>query len=245
MKRKPESGVTLIELLVVISLLSAVTLGLLMAMRVGFGAMERANASINATRRVLGVDRVFSQQIAGFIPSKIDCRTAPNAPAVSVSFFHGEPATMRFLSSYSLEEAGRGYPRILEYLVIPGADGRGVRLVVNERLYPTPAAAAGLCLGVVPDPLNGGPVGRYVPVQAGAGSFVLADRLAYCRFLYREDLPSPPGAERWVPAWNRQRWPGAIRVEMAPLEPDPSRLQVVTLTQPIRVTRDPFLTYVN
>jgi hypothetical protein len=32
-------------------------------------------------------------------------------------------------------------------------------------------------------------------------------------------------------------WPSAIRVEMAPLQADPSRLQPVTVTAPIRIHR--------
>ena len=56
--------------------------------------------------------------------------------------FQGDPQTMRFVSSYSLTEAARGLPRLLEYQVIPGEDGNSVRLVVNEIVYTGPVKYA-------------------------------------------------------------------------------------------------------
>ncbi|HYZ85020.1 MAG TPA: prepilin-type N-terminal cleavage/methylation domain-containing protein [Bryobacteraceae bacterium] len=245
MRRQTQAGVTLIELLITITLLSGLSMGLLFAMRVSLNAMEKANARVNANRRVLGVDRVFSQQVAGFLPTKVTCSQGSGAPGTTVSMFQGEPASMRFISTYSLNEASRGYPRLLEYQVIPTEDGRGVRLIVNERLYSGPSSLAGLCLGVTPDPIGGFPVGRFRSIEVGGSSFVLADRLAYCRMLYREDLPPPAVGERWVPRYIRFRWPAAIRIEMAPLEPDPGRLQLSSVTEVIRIQRDPFQTYGN
>ncbi len=83
-----------------------------------------------------------------------------------------------------------------------------------------------LCAGMVPDPLTGTPAPLFLPIQVGAGSFVLADKLAYCRFSYRDLLP-PPELERWVLHWVKPVLPSAVRVEMAPLVPDSSRLEPV------------------
>lgn len=243
-RNRSQAGVTLIELLVTISLLSVLSLGLLFAMRIGLNTMERVNAKVNTNRRVLGVDKVLSLQIASFMPAKLDCRGPEGAPT-AVSLFQGDQGTMRFLSSYSLNDAARGYPQLLEFQVIPGADGRGVRLIVNERAYAGPATVPGLCFGFTNDPVNGFPVGRYQPVETGPSSFVLADRLAYCRFFYREDLLPPASGERWVERWGRYRWPSAIRVEIAPLEPDASKLQLSSFTELIRVSKDPFHQYGN
>src|SRR5450432_774001 len=114
---------------------------------------------------------------------------------------------MRLASSYSLQEAARGLPMILEYLVIPGENNEGVRLVVNEHLYSGPKGAGVFCAG-------GGLNATFLPIQTGPGSFVLADKLAYCRFSFREALPKP-GEYRWVPLWTKQKYiPNAIRVEM-------------------------------
>lgn len=235
-------GVTLLELLVAVTLLSLLTGGVLLAMRVGFNAMQLTNDKLLAERRVLSVQRVLEQQIAGLMPVIADCLAAPELPPFRRPFFQGEPQSMRFVSSYSLGEASRGYPRILEFQVIPGEDRQGVRLVVNEHFYTGPRSAGSFCLGAAPDPASGGLVTRFHPIQAGPGSFVLADRLAYCRFLYRELLP-PPVAEHWTPLWVRPLWPSAVRIEMAPVEADPSRPPLVSITAPIRVNRVPFESY--
>lgn len=237
-------GVTLLELLLAITLLSLLTTGVLLAMRVGFNGMRMTNDRLLEGRRVLSVQRILEQQIAGLMPVLADCLAAPNQPPFRRPFFQGEPQSMRFVSSYSLGEAGRGYPRILEFQVMPTEDQRGVRLVVNEHFYTGSLSAGLFCLGAVPDPTTGGLVTRFQPIQTGPGSFVLADRLAYCRFSYRETLP-PPLLERWTPLWVRPSWPTAARIEMAPLEADPSRPPLVSITAPIRVNRVPFESYAD
>ena len=151
-------------------------------------------------------------------------------------FFEGRPDQMRMVSDYSLQEASRGYPRVLEFRVIPGERNEGVRLIVNELFYTSPQALGPLCLGLVPSPDTADLSPRMRPVEAGPASFVLADRLAFCRFAYRETMP-PPILERWTPEWKRSIFPTAVRIEMAPLHPDPSRLQPMPLTIPVRVTK--------
>ena len=240
----PKCGVTLLELLVSVSLLSLLAVGLLLAMRVGFNATQMTNARVMANRRAVSVQRVLEQQIAGFMPETADCLPGPGLARVRMPFFQGEPQSMRFITSYSLGEAARGYPRIVEFQVIPGEDNRGVRLIVNEPLYTGALGAGNFCLGRVPDPSLGMAIPRFRPIEVGPGSFVLADRLSYCRFSYREALP-PPRLERWMPVWVLPVWPSAVRIEMAPLEPDSSRLQVLTITAPVRVTKDPLHEYTD
>ncbi len=241
MKLGSRAGVTLIELLIAVSLVSLLTVGILMAIRVGVNAMEKTNNRFLSNRRVLGAQRALEQQIAGLFVASAHCRITPGAPPVRVPFFQGEPAAMRFVSSYSLQEAARGYPRILEYAVIPGDGGRGVRLVVNERLYTGPESTGLLCLG--PGPPGEGI--RFRPIEPGPQSFVLADRLAYCRFAFLEPLP-PPDVPRWIPRWVRaDLLPLAIRIEMAPLEADSSKIPLVTLTAPVRVNRNPTVRYAD
>jgi prepilin-type N-terminal cleavage/methylation domain-containing protein len=239
MKRR--HGVTLIELLIAVSLLSMLSVGILMAMRVGVNATEKANARIMANRRATGAQRVLEQEIAGFMPEDAKCFTEQGMPGPMIPFFQGEPQSMRFVSSYSLQEASRGYPRILEFQVIPGAKGEGVRLVVNEHLY-TPLGVGAFCLGLGPDPESGAQVPQFRPIQVGPQSFVLADRLAFCRFLYQE-LKPPPDLEMWWPHWTKQLWPSAIRVEMGPLASDTSAIKPMTITVPIHVNKLPLTEY--
>src|SRR6202035_1050077 len=182
--------------------------------------------------------------ISSVMPVTADCQARAEGPPNRIAFFQGEAQSMRLASTYSLQQGTRGMPMILEYQVIPGENGQGVRLVVNESWYTGPRGAGLLCAGMSADPLTGAPVPLFFPVQIGAGSFVLADKLAYCRFSYRDLLP-PPELDRWVVRWVKPVLPSAVRVEMAPLVPDSSRLEPVTLTIPVRVTRLPLQPYDN
>lgn len=235
---------TLLELLIAVSLLSLLSVGLLVALRVGLDAFQRTDRRLLDNRRVARAQRILEEQIAGFIPVVAECLAAPEAPRVKMPFFQGEPQSMRFVSAYSLAEGWRGYPRVLEYQVIPGEKGEGVRLVVNEHLYTGPLGAGAFCLGPGPDPLSGVPAPLFRPIEVGPASFVLADRLAYCRFGYRES-PPPPAPERWLARWVLPQWPSAIRIEMAPLEPDRSKLQPIELAAAVRVNKIPLTDYVD
>ncbi len=239
--RRSLAGVTLMELLIAVTLVSLLSAGMLMAIRVGFNAMGKTNDRFLSNRRALGAQRILEQEIVGFMPVGADCIAGgPGRPRIP--FFQGEPDAMRFVSTYSIQEAARGYPRILEFQVIAGERNEGVRLVVNEYLYSGPLSTGALCFGLVPDPMLGVAVPRFAPIQAGPQSFVLADKLAFCRMLYQEALP-PPALVRWLPRWFKAGWPSAIRVEMAPLAPDPAKLQPMTITAPLRSRRDPLGDY--
>jgi prepilin-type N-terminal cleavage/methylation domain-containing protein len=239
-----QAGVTLIEVLIAVSLLSVLAVSMLLAIRAAIGALERANQRIISNRRVTGAQRVLEDEIAGFIPVSALCIPGGDAPRMKMPFFQGEPQSMRFVSAYSLQEAWRGAPHILEFQIVPGEQGQGVRLLVNEILYTGPLGAGQLCYGVGPDPELGIPVPRFRPIETSPRSFVLADKLAFCRFLYLE-LKPPPALQQWHPRWVRGRWPAAIRVEMAPLGDDLTRLRPLTVTAPIRVTRSPDINYVD
>ena len=240
-RRRQQAGVTLIELLIAISLMSLLSVAILYAMRLGLSSQERANNKIMANRRAVGSQRILEQQIANLMPIVGDCRANEGAVPQQIAFFQGEPQAMRFASSFSLTEAQRGYPQILEFTVIPGEENRGVRLIVNELLYSGIRSTEGLCLGITNDP-TGGVRPRFRPVQASSNSFILADKLASCRFLYRELLPNAPpdvNPEKWVAQWVKPGLPTAIRVEMTPLEAGPGSLHVMTVTSPVRLTVDP------
>jgi hypothetical protein len=239
-----ERGTTLLELLVAVSLVSLVSLGVLYSMRVGLDAMDTTNRRFTRNRRVLGVDRALGAQIAGLVPATTECMGASGVPSGKSILFHGDPGAMRFVSTYSLEEGARGMPKLLEFAIIPGANNEGVRIVVNERPYASTMSARGICGGMSTDPETGTAGPAYVPVQAGAGSFVIADRLASARFLYRETMPAPL-FERWRARWISTQWPSAIRVEMTPLDTNPANLHVMTTTIPIRLTVNPLAEYVD
>lgn len=246
MKRRPtQRGVTLIELLIAVTLVALLSTGMLMSIRLGLSTMEKINDRLYSNRRVMSVNKIIDSQIANMIFAKAECNggggNAPPPPGGAATFFQGEELTMRFVSTFSLEDAARGYPKILEFQVIPG-EREGVRLIVNEHIYAGPASTGAFCLGMRPNPLTGQPMPLFVPVQTGSNSFVLADHLAVCRMTYREALQDPP-FERWVPSWGKDILPSAIRIEMVPLPTEHLRLPLVTIVAPVHVTRDPRIPY--
>ncbi len=212
-----------------------------MTLRVGINAMEKANAKLLANRRVASVERIMRSEIRDLIPVVATCVPEGDQPPERLMYFDGRQHSLRFVSGYSLQEASRGVPRILDFQVIPGDKGEGVRLVVSELAY-SPQQAAATCVGSVRDQNSGIAMGVFRPIEVGPGSFVLADKLAYCRFSYRDFQP-PPVGERWFPEWPLGKWPTAVRIDMAPLNPDPARLPLMSLTVPMRVNRQPYEPY--
>jgi hypothetical protein len=137
----------------------------------------------------------------------------------------GDEQSLRFVSAYSLAEGSRGYLRVVEYVVAPDLSGSGVRLMMNERLY------SGRCS---PDP----------PRMDGE-SIEAAGKLKYCRIGYREFFPDNMMAGNWVALWDRRTLPGAVRIEMTPMDVSVTRLPMLTVNVPIRITRDLGAAYVD
>lgn len=242
--RRDQRGVTLLELMIAVALLSLLSLGVLYSMRVGVDAMEKTHSRFLKNRRVLGVEKALAAQISGLMPVTIECAGETGTPGGKAVMFHGDPQSMRFVSSYSLQEGARGYPKLLEFTVIGGENGSGVRLIVNELPYVGPFSLRGACVGTRPDPATGEPAPLFLPIAPRPDSFILADKLASVRFVYREVVP-PPLMERWTSRWLANRLPAAIRIEMQPLESDPANLQVTTTTLPVRVTANPLISYAD
>ena len=234
---KREAGVTLLELLIAISLVSLLSVGMLVAMRVGMNTMGAANRRVAVNRRSTGAQRILEQQLGGFLPFYAFCLAKDNPQGAKAPFFQGEPTVMQFITSYSLNEAQRGLPRIVQVFVAPGEAGDGVRLLENEHPYGGPFGAGFFCLGPEPDALTGEPVARFNVPEQQPGSFVVADKLAAARFSYQENNNGEK-PDQWLPRWAKSRWPRAIRIEVEPLRPDPSRIQPVTITVPMRITRE-------
>jgi len=242
--RSSESGITLIEVVLAVTLLGMLSVGMLEAIRMGFSALDKTDSRLMENRRVAGAQRILEQELGGFMPVKAVCYPDPGSPQTPFPFFEGHPQSMRLVSTYSLQEAWRGQPRILELQVIPGREGRGVRLIVNEIPYTGAASTGQTCLGMAPNPASGFMMPQFRPIEASPASFVLADKLARCRFSYLEPA-KPPDFDQWRTEWVVPRWPRAIRVEMAPLEDNPTRLRPLTITAAIPINRLPDIFYVD
>ncbi len=233
------SGVTLIEILLAISLLSLLSVGMLISMRVGFNTMEKVDSHLVSDRRVSYARRIVEDEISGYMYSFAIWHPGPDSGRV-VPFNQWEPQTMRFVTSYSLQDAWRGRPQIAALQVIPGADGKGVRLIVNETPYTGPDQTGQMIASIDQDSTV-----NFVPVVAGSQSFVLADRLAFCRFSYLQPLPIEP-FQIWRPDWvQRQILPQGVRIEMAPLDTSPSDLHVSTVTVALHVNITPGTAYAD
>src|SRR5215831_2035116 len=137
-RRSARAGVTLIEVLVAITLLSMLSAGIVVAMQIGLATFAKTDRKLMDNRRVSGAQRLVEQELEGLMPVVAPCGGPGGA---KVGFFQGEASVMRLVSTFSLQQAWRGQPQILELFVIPGEDGKGVRLVVNELPYAGPLAA--------------------------------------------------------------------------------------------------------
>ena len=238
MKRRirSDAGVTLMEVLIAVTLLSLLSMGMLFAIRIGLNTFGKTNDKLMYNRRVAGAQRILEQELQSVIPVVATCGREAGGP--KFGFFQGEESAMRLVSSFSLQGAWRGQPQILELAVIP-ADNGGVRLIVNEALYTGPLSAGGLCLGLFDGGLT------FAPINPGPTSFVLADNLQYCRFSYMVPAEKKTDPGVWRNRVKHNGWPYGIRVEMAPIDPNPSRLQPISITVPIYMHRSAELKYAD
>ena len=228
-----EKGVTLIEVLIAVTLLSLLSVAMFMAMRIGLNSYAKADTKLMDNRRSAGAQRILAEELEGIMPVMAACGAGEVGAGSRAVFFHGAPGVMRLATAFSLQQGWRGQPQVLALLVIPGEDSRGVRLVVDETPYAGPSVAGRFCTAA----------GRFVPAVAGSGSFVLADNLAYCRFAYLTPSTTANEPPSWTAEWNTQNWPLAIRIEMAPLETDTSRVQPISVTVPVYLHRNPEIKY--
>ena len=229
MRGAGRAGITLIEVLIAVSLLSLLSVGMLIAMRIGFNTLGKTDAHLVQNRKVVNVRQIVENEIAGFIATRADWRQTPQI-VVPVPFHQWEPQSMRFVTSYSLDSAWRGREQIAALQVIPGENNIGVRLIVNETPYTGPAQAGYTIEGIETGPGHRRPRAHFtLPIAPGAQSFVLADKLAYCRFSYLEPRFEPP-LRVWRPDWVLPSLPLGIRIEMAPLQSGPAELHISTIT---------------
>ncbi len=230
--RDAERGVTLIELIISITLVAAIAGGMLTAMRTSLASLEKTQGRLEDNRRAMAVQQAILRQVSSLIPAMGDCG-APDGGGPRISAFGGNAGYVHFVTTYSLGEGFRGYPRLVEIQVAPEAGGT-VRLLMNERLYYGPATLRQICVG-----------NQFLPFIETPQTTVIATGLAYARFFYHERIPGQLDAGEWLPIWARNPLPSAIRLELAPRDPSPTRVPMVSLHIPIRITRDIGATYVD
>jgi prepilin-type N-terminal cleavage/methylation domain-containing protein len=234
--RSREAGVTLIELLVAVTLLSLLSLGMVMALRLSLSAYSKTETKLMESRRVMGAQRIVQQELEGMVPAFVMCGAGQGAPGMRAVLFQGTPAGIWMVSTFSLQMGWRGQPQILQVFVIPGKEG--VRLVVNEYPYTGPIGAAQYCSGSFIAPNSISRLALMTGFAAGPQTFVLADNLASVKFSYYTPAVNMYDPPAWQPEWASKGWPMAVRIEMVPSSPALSRLEPITVTAPIHIRRD-------
>lgn len=236
MKHNPRSGLTLIEILIAVSLLSLLSIGVLWSMRIGFNTMDKTDNRLVMNRRVSNSRKIVENELNAFMGAFAALHPKPDETRY-IPFLQLEPDIMRFVSAYSLEDGWRGHPQIVTMHVIGGDSGAGVRLVMEETPYTGPEQAGRYITGLNFDQKTGYTKVFYIPAQAGAQSFVLADKLAYCKFSYQDRFSVPP-FQAWGTTWiDIMKNPKAVRIEMAPLDPNSPDLHVASISIALPVTR--------
>ena len=213
--RKSQRGFTLIELMIAVTLVAAISTGMLLAMRTGLLTLQKTDARLEDNRRVVALQQMLVRQLSSVMPAVGACG------AVRTPLFAGNDQSLRMVTSYSLADGARGYPQLVDLEVLPDPQG-GLRLIENEHYYFSPLSSAPFCL----------------PQGATPQSFEVAKGLAVCRIGYREYIPEAPNGGNWLTGWNRPNLPAALRIEMVPLHVEAARLALQTVNIPIRVNRE-------
>ncbi len=228
-------GFTLIETLIAVTLVALLSTAMLVSIRVALNAQASANTRLMSNRRVVGAQNALEQEINGFVPARA-AWTTENGSVQRGPFFGGDEQNLHLVSSFSLNAANRGLPQVLDFRIVPGENGEGARLIVNESPYHGVFSAQNRVAGEQRTQ-DGQSFIQFFPVEPGPGSFVLADRLAYCRFVYEALVRVPQPHTEWTNAWTSSDWPVAIRVEMAPLDASAARLHPMTVTAELHASR--------
>lgn len=232
MKRRAQSGFSLIELLIAITLVAAISAGLLTSMRNALMTMQRTQQRLDENRRALGIQDLIRRQIAGAMP--VTGRCGPGDATSSYEIFRGNATALLLVSNESMAEGARGYPRIAFYQVSPNPNGT-VRLQLTEQVFSGPVSTAPFC---EPNP-------KILHAPSNASSQVLLDQLAYCRFRFQHlNLNTLFGRE---PAedWDQPVFPYAVRIDLAPAPGSDLRLPLTSIIVPLRISRSPGERYEN
>jgi hypothetical protein len=243
---KRAAGMTLLETMMAVTLLSVLSVAMMLAMRLGVAALQRTDQRLMDNRRVAGAQRIVEQELEGLVPVTAPCLGAGGEGGPKVPIFSGQPTNLTLISTFSLQQAWRGRPQVLQFFTRPSENG-GLSLVVNEIPYTGPKFVGAICTGVQPSQEAPGNFGQFIMPGAGPTTFVLADKLRTVGFQYLKRPEKEKGEEAgvWLPAWQRPDWPAGIRIVMEPLEPAAARLQPVTITAPVYIYRTPGVDYVD
>src|SRR5580698_9924749 len=101
MRRASERGVTLIELMIAITLVAALSSGMLMAIRTSLITLEKVDNRLQSNRRVISVNQILSRQLGGVMPVVGMCGSSGGGVGRTAAF-NGTAQTLHLVSSFSL-----------------------------------------------------------------------------------------------------------------------------------------------
>jgi len=227
-----QAGITLLEVLIAVTLLSVLSVGMMMSMRIGLSALSRTDSRLMDNRRIAGAQRILEQELQGIIPVVSPCGDG----GAMVSLFSGQSNGLTTVTGFSLQGAWRGRPQVIQLFTIPDDKG-GIRLVANETPYTGPQGAGKVCTGV------SGMVANFATPNSGPNTFVLADHLREVRFQYLHMAEKIEDAGLWTNDWKDAGWPFGIRAIIVPMEATQARLQPISVTVPIYLNREAGVKY--
>jgi prepilin-type N-terminal cleavage/methylation domain-containing protein len=226
-----QSGFTLIEMLIAITLVAGISAGLLTTMRNATLTMEHLQTRLQDNRRALGIQDVIRRQIGGAMPVKGMCGSGEQMGMREI--FRGDSKSMLLVTNESMTEGSRGRPRIVLYQVRDNLDGT-VRLEVTEQPFSSPFSATPYC-GIDPAII--------LTPTSSAPPFVLLDKLARCRFIYRELNQETLFGREVLNAWKQPLLPYAVRIELEPAANSDVRMPIGSITVPLMVAKEPGAEY--
>ena len=224
--KQRQAGFTLIELLIAISLVAAISAGLLTTLQNAMLTMEKTHKRLDENRRALGIQDFIRRQISGAMPVKGLCGSGEGIGLRE--FFRGDASSLLLVSNESMAEGSRGRASIALYRVRENRDGT-VRLEVTERPFQSAASTLPFCNA---DPA----VLREAPAEMQP--FVLLDKLAYCRFFYRVLNQDTLFGRETLTLWTRPLLPYSIRIDMEPAANTNTAMPLGSITIPLRVAKE-------
>ena len=234
MRRRARAGFSLIELMIAITLVAAISAGLLTAMRNGLLTMQRTQQRLEDARRAMGLQDLVRRQIGAAMPVRGMC--SRDQGSFQVPIFRGNSTALLMISSESTTEGARGAPRILFYRVQQNSD-QTVRLEVLELPFTGANSTAPYC-----DPV---PTVIRQP-SANVKPIVIYERLASCRFRYRNvSFDTLLSRDPWGDVWMFPYLPFAVRIEMKPAPGADTRMPLTNITVPLHIVRSFEETYAD
>jgi general secretion pathway protein J len=206
---------TLIEILVAVSLMGLLSVGIVTSLEVGANSWQRARSSLSLDRRIATANSILHSGISGIAPVLAQVPPGRRMEVQSLTFFQGEPQSMRFVSSYSVTEGRRGGLQIVELEIVNSERGR--RVLLNQMPYRGPLSAGVLVAGFVRD--ANFPRGRVIfePIRPRATSLIILDELQECRFAYLKAPGHYLGSSAWIDYWDEVNMlPVAVAIRLTP-----------------------------